>query len=108
MAHRLALNVGPLCAYLRKERIRIFDVNIGGANPRVPLRAGDQHHGDAVTLHDTEIVLLLIDAKAQHIAVMCDSRGDVVERQLRHGLPHHARNWRGSRRVRLVIGLAEP
>jgi hypothetical protein len=54
------------------------------------LRAGDEEHADRVAIQDTDVVLGVVDAKAEHVPVVRDSCRDVVQRQLRHDLLEHA------------------
>ena len=65
------MQIGALRAQLRLECVRILDIYISAADPGVARRSGNQQHGDVVAIH------------AEHIPVVSDGRGYVVERQLR-------------------------
>src|SRR2546423_15002854 len=104
MAHRSAVDIGSLPSQLRIERVNVRDEDVGGGDSLL-LGSRNEQQGDLVSIHDAEIVLLIVDLEAEHVLIIGNAASNVVVRELWLGLfPHRGRSrGRGG-----VVGLAEP
>ncbi len=58
---------------------------------------GDQENRDGIAVHHSEVGLRIVDLEAQHVAIVRDPGGDVIEWQLGQG-PSELPERIGSRR----------
>lgn len=85
------------------ERVGVGDVGFEGSGSAGATRSEQQ--GDLVTVHHSEVVLLVVDVEAEGLLVVNGSGGDIGDREIGEGLLELRRR---SGRDGLGVGLAEP
>jgi hypothetical protein len=63
------LHVGPAANELGVQRVRVADIELRRADTAMLRSSHDQQQTDPVAVHDADVVLLVVDFKAEDVAV---------------------------------------